>query len=428
MMAWMRLENEICIKKLPEFRNYLQIHNGSIREKSIKFVIENNDYFSTVLSRHTKSATGEHLVYLDKVTAAKGKYQRSVSEVEREGDRVYYGILPDGVCFADNLFDGIYGEDDSYSRNVETLTPSSLTTPSKQNRKNEKIYLTKKDYELFESFFQYGDFENADLVFVGKEEGLDRKTPLETFHNQINLFQSHSEGFGYIRKAEDVLGGFYIKNLELTDDNSVEHAFDATMRLQTRIKYNIDKNFPVIENLRQYRNDVLHRPNSRTAMFDFFPLPKQGSFPYILDSCLPFYTERTYRDYQKSGQSKRKKLIKEMYDSYPLKLSWVYTGISNGNFILKDVYVDFGFVFQEYNTSMVHPNSKHIVSPNLNEPKTFLIGERKMGSKTQYAIISPFLSSRQLSDDDVDVITTWAKAILDLGHSDAPKNYGICRG
>ncbi|KAB7671673.1 hypothetical protein [Bacillus sp. B1-b2] len=126
---------------------------------------------------------------------------------------------------------------------------------------------------------------------------------------------------------------------------------------------------------------------------------------------LPF-TRSTYLEYQKSNQSKRKMLIKEMYNRYPMILSWVYAGHERGSFRLKEVYEDFGFIFKEYDTTMVQQNYTHRVNPNMEEPKTFLIGIRKWNEKVQYAILTPFLSYHRINNKDIDVITTWADAIL----------------
>src|ERR1035437_1560217 len=38
------------------------------------------------------------------------------------------------------------------------------------------IVLTIGQLQLFETFFQYGDLANANLIFMGLEEGLDRGT------------------------------------------------------------------------------------------------------------------------------------------------------------------------------------------------------------------------------------------------------------
>ena len=41
--------------------------------------------------------------------------------------------------------------------------------------KGNKVIVSKETFEVYNCFFQYGNYEGARVVFVGREEGLDRQ-------------------------------------------------------------------------------------------------------------------------------------------------------------------------------------------------------------------------------------------------------------
>ncbi|WEG13415.1 hypothetical protein PU629_03335 [Pullulanibacillus sp. KACC 23026] len=402
MPSWTLDENEKCIRKMTDYREYMETHTEDRSVWWTNFVEENRDYFNEVISNHNNSsAVGQHMDYLDEVTDGRRPLDKTAKK-----DHCYFEILPKGKQFLEGIFVGLY--DVQRNSNVGNRNLSNKKNKPSSNS-IEEVYLSKDDYELFECFFQYGDIERADLVFVGREEGLARESAQKNFEERLELFRSNNDGLGYIEQDRDKLGGFYVKDIGIYDSESGDSPFDQVMRYQTRIKYLLDHNFKLGNNLKKYREDVLHRPDSKTAMFDYFPLPKQGNFSYQLSEELPF-TKRTYSEYQKSEQSRRKKLIKEMYDRYPMKVSWVYAGIENHGFRLQSVYEDLGFEFEEEIKIEPHEDYKDLVPRSNKISRFFKIGKRK--GENQFVILTPFLGNRQINNDEVDAITTWVAAFL----------------
>lgn len=149
----------------------------------------------------------------------------------------------------------------------------------------------------------------------------------------------------------------------------------------------------------KYGKEELFRKDKETAMFDYYPLPKQGG--KVIG----------YKNIKSEQQTEyREELIKSLYDKYPMPISLVYAGVKGGKFRLQNFYEELGFVMEEKDTTQVHPKFVGVVKPS-SKSKKFLIGKSK--GKNQYCFITTFLGVGQTRDEDLLVILTWMKAIMD---------------
>ena len=297
--------------------------------------------------------------------------------------------------------------------------------------RNGNYILTNEELNIFERFFQYGNYEKAKYIFVGIEEGLCRNGYKAAIESRLLLASKYKNEIEYFNKNEGIKAGWYVNNSELLP--RVEHevinpkeslqeylngrALDFTMRMHIRLAMLLESpmkdgrlDFSGLDHFRKKaKHYKIHAEESQTAMFDFFPLPKQGKFPYIVNG--KFENEKEYRAYYLTNKSnERAKLIRTMYDQFPMNISFVYTGISRGKFKVLQFYEEvLGFQFKEtYTTGRVHEEYRDVIEPST-KPKPFMIGKRSTG---QIAVLTPFLGPRQMGYNDLNVVATWLHDVI----------------
>ena len=288
---------------------------------------------------------------------------------------------------------------------------------------NDNISLTSEEFGIFETFFQYGDLAKAGLVFVGMEEGVGGYNTQEAVNARLDLFHNHrsKDCIGYVNGKNPNDGWFLTNPLILREilkrnqhTNNANKRRSQTMIIQNRFSWLLDSNNSKVnyDNIvdQDFKNyNKLHGINSKTAMIDYYPLPKLkgSSFPYSIPQ---IKNKEAYYDYhnQFNDNNKRYRLFKRLYDIFTMNISIVYAGIKKGEFKLHELYKELGFTFEEMNTSQVNPRYTGLIKPKQNKSRKFLLGYRtnKNNSK-QIAVLTPFLGNGQLSYNDVDVISTW---------------------
>jgi len=148
-------------------------------------------------------------------------------------------------------------------------------------------------------------------------------------------------------------------------------------------------------------------------MIDFFPFPKKKKIdcPYRYRGLWASSDE--YYDYHLYSDTLRQRIIRNAYNTFPMNISFVYSGIEIGEFILEDFYEDMGFTFEEKHTNAVHTDFAGMIKPTqVKKRKKFLIGSRKTSIGVQHAVLTPFFGEGQLTDNDIDVIASWVTMIL----------------
>jgi len=281
------------------------------------------------------------------------------------------------------------------------------------------IVLTIGQLQLFETFFQFGDLANANLIFMGMEEGLDGGT-----YPKLNIDQLYSlaiDARNELCNNKTLFGsnkvsingkndddGWYIK-----DSACLKHAQcislgipyvhriirqKQTITMQARLHWllqnnnrSTDYNLIDKQDFPAYPN--LHNSASKAAMIDYFPLPNQGKsvFPYQYK---PLFTDRnSYAGHYNTlirAINNRYRILENAYNSYPMKVSVSYAGIINGYFKLHAFYMSLGFIFKTLNTSIVNPRFSKYIKPS-SGGRDFLRGERvEENGDIQIAILTPF--------------------------------------
>lgn len=186
-----------------------------------------------------------------------------------------------------------------------------------------------------------------------------------------------------------------------------------TVAMQARLDWllkddNRTTNYKSISKIKFTKCLNLHDPESNTAMIDYYPLPNQDLFPYTYP---PLFTDRiTYeRHYNtlNNAINNRYRILENAYNTYPMKVSVSYAGIKYGKFKLEDFYVALGFEFTTHNTGKVNSFISSSIKPS-KKGRDFLRGERKKeNGDIQVVILTPFFGQGQISNNDIDVISTW---------------------
>lgn len=298
------------------------------------------------------------------------------------------------------------------------------------NRKNEKYYLTEDELEVFETSFQYGNLKNANYVFVGMEEGLGRFGYQENLEGRLNFLTKHNHYVHYIDAEQDYRNGWYVTDIEdspalLTAINSslenrgipisweVDRKIYPTMRMQIRLAKLLETNMDfstldLFQSNTDYSSYPLHTKDGATAMFDWYPLPKRSKndFPYIVSG--KFDDLKSYYHYYDTQDTTRINIIKNMYDTLPLNISFVYVGIQRGKFKLQKHFEDvLGFQFAPYNTGLVPASFSTRMDPS-QKPKPFSIGQRiRDDGHRQLAVMTPFWGMGQFGFDDINAMAAW---------------------
>jgi hypothetical protein len=288
--------------------------------------------------------------------------------------------------------------------------------------------ITEEDKIMLETFFQYGDLRNADIVFVGMEEGLGGNTAeveisarRELFHNQcfngdrefINGVNSDDGWYinnsACLIKAQRLAKNQSIENIDLTPDYAMSQAMQNQARMHWLLQGNnrtTDYEEYDHEYFKNYKK--LNRPNSRSAMIDILPFPNQGGLAEEYQNFFP--TRKEYERHYLHEDNIRLRIIKKIYDEFPIPLSINYSGYRKGDFPLRNFFeeqLDFIFGDKKY-TSEVNPELIGTpISPSENE-RPFIIGTRtnKKGS-VQKIVLTPFWGNGQIARNDIDVISTW---------------------
>lgn len=299
--------------------------------------------------------------------------------------------------------------------------------------------MTQQEFDTLETFLQYGDLKTAELVFVGLEEGLGGNHNIQHALDARTQLMSHeifNEYRGYINKV-DTSEGWFIKDsrcleqaFDIIDNKNVRSLQDVIvdnkspiMKLQARLHWllqdeNRSSNYSEIsnENFRHYES--LHRKDSKSAMIDFFPFPRQRTKNEKIDlykECEGIEKFKSMNAYYKhyenhyEADDKRYNILKGLYDNLPMKISVAYSGTNGVKFKLEKFYRDLGFSnFKEHCTDKVNKGyNKDIKGTHFLLRQPFYIGERiNKKSERQIVVLTTFFG-QYTSKNDIDVISTW---------------------
>lgn len=289
--------------------------------------------------------------------------------------------------------------------------------------------MTNQEKEILETFFQFGDLKNANIVFVGLEEGLGSGSVNEAILARKLLFEKELfiKHRVFINEI-DYKEGWYIdnalcldqarnyaegKNIEDLSKLKPDYSKTLTMKMQARLHWLITGNNRTdsysVYSSDEFKNyEFLNIPGSKSAMIDIYPFPKVNANNWPEQYKAHFYKKKQYYNYYNQNDNPRIKIIKKVYDKYSLKNTIGYAGILKGNFKLKSLYELLGFKFNGVQfTNMVHPDYSGPIKQSL-KPKPFVIGKRtNPKGNFQKVILTPFFGNGQVSINDIEVISTW---------------------
>lgn len=300
--------------------------------------------------------------------------------------------------------------------------------------------MKKEEFEMLETFLQYGNLKEAKIVFVGMEEGLAGrpgvKNTEETDEEKLRVALDarmqllNNKLFNNNRvfvNGKDSKDGWYINNSTLLSqswqlirgEDMIESPDDypgGTMKMLARIHWLLQNNNrtdgykAMPKTFADYQN--LNKPDGDSAMIDIFPFPKKstGAWPKEykkVDIKDEFKNKNKYYTHYKEEGNNRVRIIKNLYDNYPINCSIVYAGINKDIFKLESFYESLGFKFETHNTGETHIDYKGPIVPGKNI-RIFKIGKR-INSKNieQRVFLTPFFGNGQISNADIEVISTW---------------------
>jgi hypothetical protein len=296
---------------------------------------------------------------------------------------------------------------------------------------NDKIILNEEELLLFETFLQYGNLKNASLVFIGIEEGLGEGDITLAIKSRQELHNNDSlkKHIVYINE-KNIIDGWYlteasflrdaqniIQGIPIGNRQDLKTRQKQTMSGQARIHWlmqgdNRSLNYSTITKQDFPSYDVLHNETSKSSMIDYFPLPKynENEYPFALEGI--YRTKKSYYKHYNTLDSvinNRFRILKNVYNKYPMNVSIVYAGIKNFRFKLKPFYESLGFDFAVKYTNVLNPAYLGpIIVPT--KGQVFLLGHRTVNGYTQIAILTPFLGQGRISNAEIDVISTWIPA------------------
>jgi hypothetical protein len=284
-----------------------------------------------------------------------------------------------------------------------------------------------------ETFLQYGDPTSANLIFIGLEEGtggeplhlcLKARFKLLTddrFANHVQFINNKSICDGWflsdsrcLDQAHNIIGGLpFVPLSEMPQDGEDI----LVMLMQARLHWllrnnNRQQGYLNINNI-NFPYYVLHRSGVDSAMIDFYPYLKQtaNDWPEIyklnFENASEYYT---YYDVFNEAVNNRYRIIKNLYESFPMSVSVSYAGYRDGVFLHEAFFSKLGFSFNSLqHTDEVHPAYAEYIK---HDPKLtirdFKIGQRTNNKgKIQKAVLTPFFGQGRLAYNDLDVISTW---------------------
>lgn len=287
--------------------------------------------------------------------------------------------------------------------------------------------LSDEEKRILETFCQYGDLANAKLIFVGMEEGLGgnnaevevlarRELFLNPIFDSNRIFingQDFEEGWyiddsSCLIKAQALAQGGAIANLNLTPDNSKSQPMQNQARMHWLLQgENRTNDYQPYKNEDFIHYEYLHMPRSENAMIDVLPFPNQGELAAVYQNL--FDNREIYEKYYNLKDSPRMRVIKYLYNHYPLPLSISYSGYKLGVFKLKDFFEkQLGFEFEKIkDTSKVNPKLLNTPITASENPRNFIIGRRVQDGSVQKAVLTTFWGTGQIARNDIDVISTW---------------------
>ena len=300
--------------------------------------------------------------------------------------------------------------------------------------------MTPNQKSILERFLQYGDLQNADLLFVGMEEGLGRETVKDAINSRIQLYSNPifrgvkvtmANYCWYITDSRCLTQAYQlVQGNALTPLNLITHNYGIVMQMQSRMHWLLQGNnrtnnyHNMPKSFTQYAG--LHNPNSKTAMIDIYPFPKRSAnnwpndYKFINNGKQNNNLFTKPKDYYNAyspcnSGNPREKCIENLYNTCPLPLTICYAGISGGKFKLECFYNSLGFTFGKIlTTNNIPAQYTGPIRPINNHGKPFKIGVRKLTIEnrviSQRVVLTPFFTTRQnppLLMNDIDVISTW---------------------
>jgi len=299
--------------------------------------------------------------------------------------------------------------------------------------------MTNNEQEMLEKFLQYGDLINANLIFMGYEEGVAK---LPTPHDvQISIEARRLLHADLLYKPYRILvnginddDGWYID--EQHWDFVKYHVGPLTHAIRAAIAglgYPIAWTPPTVNVINmQTRLHWLLLPGNRTHnytphdekiyakynhrisrhMIDFYPFPKRGKKIGYWDATHhnihPILSHHTYYNYYNTPSNNRWNIISKLYNLLPMNVTVSYAGKDKGIFLLLNFYKAIGFTsFRLLNTGLINPiYTGPIIGSHT--PKDFLIGYRtKKNGQSQIVALTPFFGNGAFGYHDIDALSTW---------------------
>jgi hypothetical protein len=297
--------------------------------------------------------------------------------------------------------------------------------------------MTPPEWDLLEKFLQYGDLINANLIYMGFEEGVASFPPPHDVEISIEarrLLQVdpiYTPCRIFVNGINDT-DGWYINedrwNFMTYPEGPLAHAIRAAtagrgfhipwnppnvnvINMQTRLHW-------LLQNGNRTHNYIPHsatnyagyNPRIGRHMIDFYPFPKRGKGSW--DSILnvgPIIDINSYYDHYNTPGNNRWNIISNLYNLLPMNITVSYLGKSRGSFLLQNFYYHVGFTnFINLNTGVINPAYIGPIVPSVGG-RDFLLGERirPVDGHKQIVVLTPFFGMGQLSYEDIDAISTW---------------------
>lgn len=299
--------------------------------------------------------------------------------------------------------------------------------------------MTQQEFVTLETFLQYGDLQNAKIIFVGLEEGLGRCTVQLAINARYELcYNPMFNGYRKYVNGVNINDGWYITDSRCLDQaialinnnpipqlNNIHVKHDITMQYQARLYWLLQGNNRMNSNNFIANSFPMHITGQSSAMIDYYPFPKKKSNAWPNEYHSNFLKKRQsrkgrlttqcYEGYynQLNNNNPRYRRLKIIYNKYNMELSIAYAGKECGNFKLYDFYVDLGFNFNAVQkTDKIGPNFQAgpIIADTPNTAIEFQIGHRVYKKVKQTVVLTPFFTTRQnptLSIRNIEVISTW---------------------
>ena len=286
--------------------------------------------------------------------------------------------------------------------------------------------MTPAERNMLDTFLQYGDhFSNSKIIFMGKEEGLGQHLETAAIPARMSLLTdpAYLSSRGYVNGINHTQG-WYITDggclgRALGDSPDTPSDFVQVISFQAYFYWLLQDDNRLIAKSRlgydwkQYYS-MFNTLGSGSHMIDYYPFPKISSsviWSYYYQTEFP--TSKKYYGFychDRFGTNNRWKILRNLFNNFPMEITISYIGYVNGNFLNQSFYTNLGFIFgKKMTTKNVNPSYAAYIDPSP-KPIDFIIGDRVQNGKKQIVVQTPFFTRRQpkpMKYEDIAVISSW---------------------